>query len=87
MKHLINTALILLGLKSEPVPSNCRLIYLRDGRKVIAPAKPEKIRVSYSIVPETRLDFPNWFQYIMLRGAKETPEQKTIRKWYLEAGK
>jgi len=72
----------MLGIR-QPNQEPTRQIYLADGRKVSAPSKPEKICISYSIIPESHLNYYSWLQYIHLDSYKNTDEVKTIRKFYL----
>lgn len=81
LSRLLTYLFIMIGVKPAPMPQGARIIFLRDGRKVIAPAKPEKLSVQYSIVPEPNMDYSQWFEYIRL-GGNDT-ECLTIRKWYL----
>ena len=70
---------IAIGIRKPQEPG--RIIFLSDGRKVCAPLKPERLAISYSIVHETEMDYPTWFQYIRMGGNQS--ESNLIRKWYL----
>lgn len=65
----------------EPQTTYGRTIYLSDGTKVIAPPKPDKIRVSYSVIPENSLSLEDYITQIKLRRLE--PSSNIIRKFYL----
>lgn len=73
--------LILSILKPKPQPINGRQIFLASGEKVVAPPKPEKVRVSYSIVPDNNLSLEEYILKLKLR--KLEASKQTIRKFYL----
>ncbi len=81
IQQILLSLLILLGIKQAPIPHGCRLIFLRDGRKVIAPAKPDKVAIEYSIIPDSRMDYSGWFEYIRMGG--DDSECEVIKKHYL----
>lgn len=76
-------AIIAIFGSTKPAPKqNTRTIFLGDGRKVEAPAKPEKVLVSYSIIPITdNMTMEDWHFYIMFR--KEDEDLKTRKVFYL----
>ena len=65
----------------EPKPIDGRIIYLSNGEKVIAPPKPEKLRVPYSIIPENTLSFSEYLTCVRLRTLE--PSKTLFRKFYL----
>jgi hypothetical protein len=75
--------LIKLGILPSKQPCNegNRTIFLSNGEKVIAPPKPEKLRVPYSIIPENSLSFSEYLTCVRLRTLE--PSKTLFRKFYL----
>jgi hypothetical protein len=78
--------LVKLGLLPNNQPCNGvnRIIFLGDGTKIIAPAKPEKICIEYSIYPiGAKIGLSEWLTSIKLR--KDFQGVETVKKHYLNA--
>jgi hypothetical protein len=72
----------IFGSQKTTPKENTRTIRLGDGRKVEAPAKPEKVLVSYSIIPICdNMTMEDWHFYIMYR--REDEDLKTRKVFYL----
>jgi len=81
LETLIFTFTIFFGMKQKP-QENCRQIYLPNGEKVMAPPKPERILIAYSVIPAEAMNYMDWFTYVRLRPDID-PEGPTITKFYL----
>jgi hypothetical protein len=83
--QLINNLMAVIAIFSSQKPAtkvNTRIIYLGDGRKVEAPAKPDRVLVSYSIIPICdNMTMEDWHFYIMYR--REDEDLKTRKVFYL----
>jgi hypothetical protein len=83
--NIINNIMAVIAIFSSQKTTpkeNTRTIYLGDGRKVEAPAKPDRVLVSYSIIPITdNMTIEDWHFYIMYR--REDEDLKTRKVFYL----
>jgi hypothetical protein len=83
--NIINNLMAVIAIFSSQKPAikeNTRTIYLGDGRRVEAPAKPDRLLVSYSIIPICdNMTMEDWHFYIMYR--REDEDLKTRKIYYL----
>lgn len=78
---IILTISVLFGFKQKS-QENTRRIFLRNGQIVNAPPKPERICLSYSVIPEDRMNHSDWSTYVKLRPDVDC-EGPCITKFYL----